>query len=506
MATTEEDGDQELTTTSNPGPLLERYRALVDDWPALLDAVSRPQPVCVWANPARITPELLETILREDGMGPAALAWRPGAWRLEGHRDPGRRWWNLAGLCHVQEEASMLPVRLLAPRPGHRVLDLCAAPGGKTAEIAFALGNRGTIVANDVSASRMRALRGTLERLGVVNVTDTLHDGCGFPPTAGSFDRVLVDVPCSAEGTLRRNPVPGGREGEWLSRRYGGRQRALLRRAVALCAPGGRIVYSTCTFAPEENEAVVDAVLRESASRGIRVVEPQIDGLWLTPGVTTWDGARYLPDVSRTVRLWPHHNDSGGFFAAVLEKDTGPSGPVAPAGALADVKAEDWRPYTADRFGFPDETWKRYRVHRRTKRGVHVVSVDHASPAVPGVQSTGILLVKGRIRYPKLTTAGALLIGSAAVRNVIDLAPEQVEAYHGRSEIALDPGQDADCTETGYVVLRHRGHALGTGLYEAARGTVQSLFPERWNPGPGCATRPQLRGSDVSARSARDTS
>ena len=163
-------------------PALERYRPLIEDWAAFAESLAAPLPGCVWANRLRIAPARFGELLRAEGLKPESLAWHPGAFRLATEVKPGNHWWYLAGLGHSQEEASQLPVALLDPQPGERVLDLCAAPGGKSAQIVQAMENRGTLVANDASVGRVRALRANLERLGAkaLNIYDLSSSGKGY--------------------------------------------------------------------------------------------------------------------------------------------------------------------------------------------------------------------------------------------------------------------------------------------------------------------------------------
>lgn len=296
----------------------ERYRPVIDDWDAFAAALHRPLPTCVWANPLRTTPEVLIAWLQEQGLVPTPLPWLDHAFRLPADAEVGNRLAYVAGLYHVQEEASLLPVPLLDPQPGDRVLDLCAAPGNKTAQIATRLRNRGTVVANDLSYGRLASLRSTLDRLGVANVSTTTYDAANYPPESGRFDRVLADVPCACEGTSRKQPgVIAQRAG---MRDMTGAQTAILRKAVQLCRPGGRIVYATCTYAPEENEAVVDAVLRAVGADRLQLRPARIAGVVSDPGLTAWDGQAFHPSLANAMRVWPHQNDTGGFFVAVLEK------------------------------------------------------------------------------------------------------------------------------------------------------------------------------------------
>ena len=163
-----------------------RYKEIVEDWDGFQAAVKRPLPTTIWANPLRVTPEQLQSIM-DVPMEP--IPWHPGGFRLPADFKAGRHWAYLAGLYHIQEEVSMLPVQFLDIQPGERVIDFCAAPGNKTAQIGVKLGNGGTIVANDRSVGRMRAASHALNRLGLVNVTTTTTDAVNYPKGSGFFDK-----------------------------------------------------------------------------------------------------------------------------------------------------------------------------------------------------------------------------------------------------------------------------------------------------------------------------
>ncbi|MEA3336547.1 MAG: RNA methyltransferase [Chloroflexota bacterium] len=483
--------------------LFGRYRPIVGDWAAFQEALRRPLPTCIWTNTLRITPDRLAALLAQAGIQVEPLPWYPSAFKLAPDvlentqsiaRDfrPGRRWEFLAGLYHVQEEVSLLPVVLMDPQPGERVLDLCAAPGNKTAQAAVTMANRGTVVANDRSFLRMRATRQVLERLGLVTVSTVTSNGASFPGEAGLFDRILVDVPCTSEGTSRKKPAILDETGADRFRARSGIQRALLRRAVALCRPGGRIVYSTCTYAPEENEAVVDALLQESmtAEEGplLRLLPARITGFHSSDGLTEWNGLRFHHSLQHTMRVWPHQNNSGGFFVALLEKEGVPAEPQDMASAMA-ADEEDSSPWLAlleERFGIPSTAFAGYRVLRRSRDGITVTSGDHQAPDRPKPDATGLFFMRTHMRYPKLTTGAAMLFGPAATRNVIELDEEQVQAYLARQTIAVSEAQSQRCTDTGYVLVRHQDAVLGVGLYFAQGtgmgGHVRSLYPKAWSP------------------------
>jgi 16S rRNA C967 or C1407 C5-methylase (RsmB/RsmF family) len=178
--------------------------------------------------------------------------------------------------------------------------------------------DRGLLVGNDNNLGRLSALRSNAERCGVSNLVVTRADARNFSlkPFGGErFDRTLVDVPCSCEGTVRKNPDAVD---DWsLDHIEGisGVQKAILGRSLEITREGGTVVYSTCTFAPEENEAVLQYALEEY---DCRLVEYDLD-LEHRPGITEWDGDTYDESMTKAKRIYPHHNDTGGFFCAKLE-------------------------------------------------------------------------------------------------------------------------------------------------------------------------------------------
>ena len=173
--------------------------------------------------------------------------------------------------------------------------------------------NRGLVVANDPSPQRIVSLRANCERMGALNVMVTKYDGRHFPKS--SFDRVLVDAPCTGQGMARKDSSVLER---WTLKRSLGicrLQSSLLKRALYLTRPGGVVVYSTCTFAPEENEAVASQV------KGARLEDVEVPGLKKSPGIAEWDGTVYGPEMERFARYYPHQNDTGGFFVSKFIKE-----------------------------------------------------------------------------------------------------------------------------------------------------------------------------------------
>ncbi|QER41738.1 RsmB/NOP family class I SAM-dependent RNA methyltransferase [Thermodesulfobacterium sp. TA1] len=222
------------------------------------------------------------------------------------------------GLIHSMTLASSLPVIALEPKPGDLILDLCAAPGGKTCLMAILTQDKATVVANDKRVDRLTALVANLKRLGVASAITTRYRGEQFP-FGVPFNKILVDAPCSGEGRYRV-----GLEGEILYQKGQGRanlqsiQKGLLVRAFDLLAPGGVLVYSTCTINPKENEEVVDYLLRKRQAKLIDWNSP----LPYQEGVTEWEGKPYHPDLKLTKRYYTHKIDAVGFFVAKIIKLT----------------------------------------------------------------------------------------------------------------------------------------------------------------------------------------
>jgi NOL1/NOP2/sun family putative RNA methylase len=219
------------------------------------------------------------------------------------------------GHLHSQAFSSVLAAFALGPEPGEAVLDLCAAPGSKTSLIAQLMQNKGIIVANDRNPDRLIPLRANLKRLGVTNTVITRYPGQHFPRRF-FFDRVLVDVPCSAEGTLRAGPNGTFRQSTWASQKLTRLQRDLLLVAFDLLKVGGILVYSTCTYSPDENESAVQFLLKTRPAE----IQPIEMDLPHSPGLEQWKDTSYDPSIKYCWRIYPHQIDTVGFFMARVVK------------------------------------------------------------------------------------------------------------------------------------------------------------------------------------------
>ncbi len=292
---------------------LDRYRPLIPDWDEFLAACERPLSTDLRTNTLHISPDDLRDRLLRKGIHVEPFDWAPTYFRTT--ESVGATVEHWAGLFYLQEVVQSVPVAALDPQPGELILDLCAAPGGKATDIAARMRNRGCLVANEPNGRRQQALLANVNRIGAWNIAISEYRGQDFPVGDG-FDRVLVDAPCSAEGTLRKEPSLRGGALPSAIRRLAGIQQMLILRAFDLLRVGGRLVYSTCTFAPEENEGIVTYLLERRQAR----VLPISTTFPHASGVTAWGDATYPSEVSDCVRIYPHHLDSGGGFVARVER------------------------------------------------------------------------------------------------------------------------------------------------------------------------------------------
>jgi 16S rRNA (cytosine967-C5)-methyltransferase len=277
----------------------------------LAAACNEAPPLTVRANPLAVSRDALLGELSQRYPEARPCAHAPDGISLGRRGNPSLDPAFRAGRFTVQDEASQLVVALLDPSAGERVLDVCAAPGGKATAIAERVGASGSVLALDRNERRLELVRRAARRLRLGNLACRVVDATRALPesvVATPFDRVLVDAPCSGLGALRRNPDARWRVHPGDPARLAESQRAILRSASAALRPGGVLVYSTCTLLPEENEAVVEAFLRDCG------------GFALAPASSAPACVRPLLDESGFLRTWPHRHDADGFFAARFER------------------------------------------------------------------------------------------------------------------------------------------------------------------------------------------
>jgi 16S rRNA C967 or C1407 C5-methylase (RsmB/RsmF family)/NOL1/NOP2/fmu family ribosome biogenesis protein len=444
-----------------PGAFAARMRELLGpEAAAFLDSYRRPAQRAVRANPLKLDPAALPGLL---GIAPDPVPWCREAWFLPEGVRVGRTLAHAAGLCYVQEPSALAVGEALDVRPGQRVLDLAAAPGGKATLVAGRLGRAGVVVANEVQRSRVQALADNLDRWGswrTVLAGETVAGLAGRLP--GAFDRVLLDAPCSGEGLFRRDPAAAAQWRPGQVRGSADRQRGLLADAARLVRPGGVLVYSTCTFAPEENEHQVAGFLAGHPDWEVLEV-PWHPGF--APGRPDWclGGP---PELSRTVRLWPHLLRGEGHFVAKLGRP-GPAG-----GASGTLPSRSWGPERV--LG----AWRGFVADALEEEPPGVVAVGERvySVADEELAGAGLRLVRpglllGRVRPGRFEPAHALAMaaGPGSTRRARGLDDHQAAAFI-RGE-ALDHGGPA-----GWTLVTWNDWPLGWG--RAAGGTLKNHYPK----------------------------
>lgn len=282
-----------------PEAFLQRIeQQLGEEYPAFLESLERPRAVALRFNPLKGEQPQLPFV--ED-----SVPWEENGYYYDLESRPGLHPYHEAGVYYLQEASAMAPVALLRPQPGERVCDLCAAPGGKTTQIAGRMAGEGFLLCNEINPKRAKILSRNIERLGVANALVTNEHPQNLAKRyEGYFDKVLIDAPCSGEGMFRKEEAAVTDWSVDTVSMCARRQGEILHSGAQLLRPGGRLVYSTCTFAPEENEEAVAQFLESHPEFTLESVEaPWFDAS--QPGM---------------YRLWPHKLRGEGHFAAVLRK------------------------------------------------------------------------------------------------------------------------------------------------------------------------------------------
>lgn len=281
--------------------LLRMEKQLGEEYGEFLKSLERPRAVALRFNPLKGDAPAMDFVRQP-------VPWEPRGFYYDPDSRPGLHVYHEAGVYYLQEASAMAPVALLDPRPGERVCDLCAAPGGKTTQIAGRMGGEGFLLCNEINPKRAKILSRNIERMAVPNALVTNEHPANLAKKyPGFFDRVLVDAPCSGEGMFRKEEAAVTDWSQETVEMCARRQAEILHSAARLVRPGGRLVYSTCTFAPEEDEDAVAAFLKEHPE-----FEPEtLEEPWF---VTVPNGGH---------RMWPHKLLGEGHFAAVLKKTGG---------------------------------------------------------------------------------------------------------------------------------------------------------------------------------------
>lgn len=428
-----------------------------------------------------------------------SVPWAKDGYYYEKEDMPGRHPYHEAGLYYIQEPSAMAPVTLLEASPGERVLDLCAAPGGKSTQIAAAMQGEGLLVSNEIHSARARILSENIERMGVRNACVTNETPRRLTQVFPQFfDRILVDAPCSGEGMFRKNEEACEEWGLENVKLCADRQDEILDCAAQMLLPGGRLVYSTCTFAPEENEGSISRFLKRHPDFSVAVIHK--DRLFHTEGKAYLDGRReYLEGseeasaddvqvksntdlcgrasgdtmrLSETLRLWPHHIQGEGHYAAVLEKEGFvPDNylPASPGGPVKEASRKDLEEFTA----FCKEFLNVEPPGKHIKFGEHIYLAPEYMPNLQGLKVVRPGLHMGTMKKNRFepSHALALAISPMDVKNVWNLSLEDdaVRAY-------LNGQTFAASGEKGWYLICVDGFSLGWG--KLAGGIMKNHYPK----------------------------
>lgn len=300
-----------------PREFVTRYEKFIPDFDVFLEAMLTPLPKVFRVNTIKASPEEVIPLIAD--LNPIPLSYLPIAYTVQNEAKLGRTLVHFLGLIYIQGAASMIPPLLLDPKPGERVLDLAAAPGSKTTQISAMMKNQGLVISNDLSLHRVRGLIGNVDRLGCFNVVVCRSDGVMLAKKlSNTCDRVLVDAPCSSEGTIRKTREALNR---WSLRgidNFSRIQKGLICAGYQALKPGGIMIYSTCTIAPEENEAVVAYLLKRFPEAEIMPIE--LNNFQMRPALTEWADNFFPAAVERCRRILPQDNNTEAFFVAKIRK------------------------------------------------------------------------------------------------------------------------------------------------------------------------------------------
>ena len=460
----------------------ERYKQYIPDLPSFKKMLTSPLPQNFWVNSLKANSDAVQSWLHDEGIKYTQSQLLPNTFAVSDNVSLGNHPLYRAGVIHIQEAVSMLPALLLKPQAGDKILDMCAAPGNKMALMAVQMQQKGVVIGNDCRMPRLRSTGKIIKRLGLANVALTLYDAQQYPAPDCCFDKILVDAPCSCEGTFRKNIKREFPEISLGQRRYLTQvQYNCLKQAIRMCKAGGQILYSTCTFAAEENECIIQKILDKHAD-DVEVQPLGLTGWQYQHGWENWQGQSFHADiVQHAVRIWPHQNNTGGFFMCLLRKK--PSS--CAASVIQNDISDNWRvlPHLTADVSKITQLDDYYRLHNKTqsfhyltsKRAVFAVSKDMQIPRHVKCDTVGVMVLKNKCRYPKFSTSGAHFFGAQANNRVVDLQTEQQYNAYVRREAAQGHWQQPE----GFVLVFYRGVCLGHGLLKKHENAMLlvSLYP-----------------------------
>ncbi len=408
-----------------PQAFLDRMeKQLGKEYPAFLASLERPRAVALGFNPLKGNAPALDFVGEN-------VPWEPMGYYYDPEARPGLHPYHEAGVYYLQEASAMAPVQLLDPQPGERICDLCAAPGGKTTQIAGRMAGEGLLLCNEINPKRAKILSRNIERMGAANALVTNeHPQRLAEKLPEYFDRVLIDAPCSGEGMFRKEEAAVTDWSVETVEMCARRQAEILESGAQMLRPGGRLVYSTCTFAPKEDEMAVAEFLSKHPE-----FEPEaVEAPWFEAG------------ENGSFRMWPHKLLGEGHFAAVLRKK--------------GEKQEEINKSTGEKLPKP---WLEFakQMNIQLPEGQTVLFGDNlfwAPAELPPLRGMKVLrpgLELGTVKKDRFEPAHALALWLRDCANTVDFTPDSdaVAAYMHGDVIASE--------KKGWCLITVGGFSLG---------------------------------------------
>ena len=424
-----------------PEAFLERMKhQLGDEYEDFLGSLERPRAVALRYNPLKGPAPKLPFVGE-------SVPWEPEGFYYDPDSRPGLHIYHEAGVYYLQEASAMAPVALLAPQPGEKICDLCSAPGGKTTQIAGRMMGRGFLLCNEWSPKRAKILSRNIERMAVANalVTNESTDrlAARFP---GFFDRVLVDAPCSGEGMFRKEEAAITDWSQETVEMCARRQAEILHNAARMVRPGGRLVYSTCTFAPEEDELAVAAFLESHPD-----FEPEVID-------TPW----FVPAPNGGHRLWPHKLLGEGHFAAVLKKTNGEEEADIPT-VSGEKLPKEWQT-------FAKELGITLPPGKAVSFGTNLFWVPEETPDLKKLKVLRPGLELGEVKKGRFEPAHALALWLKDCANTVSFNPDSPEMK------AYLHGEVLPCGLQGWCLVKAGDFSIGWG--KADKIQLKNHYPK----------------------------
>lgn len=431
-----------------------------------LDSFEKPKFTGLRVNTSKIS---VEEFLRISPFKLRRVPWTENGFYYTEEDSPTHHPYYYAGLYYIQEPSAMAPAAVLPVERGERVLDLCAAPGGKATELGAKLNHTGLLVANDASASRTKALLKNLEVFGIPNLLVTSEMGDRLDRYFHEcFDKILIDAPCSGEGMFRKQAhmIPAWeKQGPEV---FANMQREILRQAAELLKPGGTMLYSTCTFSKLENEGSIDGFLAEHPEFTLEEI-PRQEGF--CSGMPELVGSRF--PLEKCVRLFPHKIDGEGHFLALLKK-AGEKIPGAPepAGRPGRIPAE--------LEAFLQDVSMPMELSRIVVKDTKVFLMPEGVGRCPGLRFLRSGLYLGELLKKRFepSQAFAMALKKEEYASVIDLsaADDRVIRYLKGETLEIEDGESS--RPEGWQLVCVDGYPLGWG--KLIRGTLRNKYFSGW--------------------------